>query len=79
VQAAARRLSQGLADTGGLAFMNPSTDPSTKEASQERNGGPSSRLSPEEERDLWESKEEIRRGEFIDGQDLLNELRSRRS
>lgn len=35
------------------------------------------RLSPEEEQDLWESMEEIRRGEFVDGRDLLNELRSR--
>jgi hypothetical protein len=36
------------------------------------------RLSPEQEQDLWESMEEIRRGEFVDGRDLLNELRSRR-
>jgi hypothetical protein len=35
-------------------------------------------LSPEEEQDLWESMEEIRRGEFIDGRDLLSELSSRR-
>ncbi len=35
------------------------------------------RLSPEQEQDLWESMEEIRRGELVDGWDLLNELRSR--
>lgn len=34
-------------------------------------------LSPEEEQDLSESMEEIRRGEFVDGRELLNELRSR--
>jgi hypothetical protein len=35
------------------------------------------RLSPEEEQFLFESMEEIRRGESVDGRDLLNELRSR--
>ena len=40
-------------------------------------GGEPVRLSPEEEQDLFESMEEIRRGEFVDGRDLLNELRSR--
>lgn len=36
------------------------------------------RLSPAEERELVEAMDQIRRGEYIDGQDLLNELRSRR-
>ncbi|MFL6264041.1 MAG: hypothetical protein ACJ76Y_30500 [Thermoanaerobaculia bacterium] len=40
-------------------------------------GGEPVRLSPEEEQYLFESMEEIRRGEFVDGRDLLNELRSR--
>ncbi|MFL6194025.1 MAG: hypothetical protein ACJ75H_07630 [Thermoanaerobaculia bacterium] len=34
------------------------------------------RLTLEEEEDLFASLEEIRRGEFIDGQDLLDELRT---
>jgi hypothetical protein len=33
-------------------------------------------LSPSEEQELWEAMEEIRRGEYIDGEDLLSELRS---
>jgi hypothetical protein len=37
------------------------------------------RLSPSEETELLEAMEEIRRGDFIDGDDLLNELRSNRS
>jgi hypothetical protein len=37
------------------------------------------RLSPAEERELSEALEEIRRGEYVDGTDLLNELRSLRS
>jgi hypothetical protein len=36
-------------------------------------------LSPAEERELLEAMEEIRRGDYIDGEDLLNELRSLRS
>jgi hypothetical protein len=35
------------------------------------------RLSSAEERELLEAMEQIRRGEYIEGQDLLNELRSR--
>lgn len=35
------------------------------------------RLSPAEESELFEAMEEIRRGEYVDGDDLLNELRSR--
>jgi hypothetical protein len=35
------------------------------------------RLTPDEERELLESMEQIRRGDYIDGQDLLRELRSR--
>lgn len=34
-------------------------------------------LSPAEEKELWEAMEEIRRGEYVDGEDLLSELRSR--
>ena len=34
------------------------------------------RLSPAEERELLEAAEQIRRGEFVDGDDLLKELRS---
>jgi hypothetical protein len=34
------------------------------------------RLSPADERELLEAMEEIRRGEYEDGDDLLNELRS---
>jgi len=34
-------------------------------------------LTPAEEQDLLAAVEEIRRGEFVDGHDLLNELRSR--
>ena len=33
------------------------------------------RLSQAEERELSEAMEEIRRGEFVDGTELLNELR----
>jgi len=33
-------------------------------------------LSPAEERELLEAMDQIRRGEFVDGDDLLNELRS---
>jgi hypothetical protein len=40
-------------------------------------GGGPVRLSLEEEQELLESLKEIRRGNFIDGKDLLNELRSR--
>jgi len=36
-------------------------------------------LSPADERELLEAMEEIRRGEYIDGDDLLSELRSLRS
>jgi len=36
------------------------------------------RLSLAEERELADAIEQIRRGEFIDGDDLLKELRSRR-
>lgn len=36
-------------------------------------------LSPGEERELLEAMEEIRRGEYVDGEDLLSELRSLRS
>jgi hypothetical protein len=36
-------------------------------------------LSPAEERELLEAMEEIRRGEYVDGEDLLSELRSLRS
>ena len=36
-------------------------------------------LSAEEQRELSEAMDEIERGEFIDGQDLLAELRARRS
>ena len=35
-------------------------------------------LSPEEEEDLFASLEEIRRVDFIDGQDLIDELRAAR-
>jgi hypothetical protein len=34
-------------------------------------------LTSAEERELFEAMEQIRRGEYMDGQDLLNELRSR--
>jgi hypothetical protein len=37
------------------------------------------RLSPSDERELSEAMEEIRRGEYVDGHELLSELRSRRS
>ena len=37
------------------------------------------RLSSEEERELWEAMEDIRRGDFVDGEALLSELRSLRS
>jgi len=37
------------------------------------------RLSQEEEKELWEAMEEIRRGEYVDGEALLGELRSLRS
>ena len=37
------------------------------------------RLSPSEETELLEAMEQIRRGDYIDGDDLLNELRSNRS
>ena len=36
------------------------------------------RLSPAEERELVEAMDQIRRGEYVDGQDLLNELRFQR-
>lgn len=36
-------------------------------------------LSSAEERELWEAMEEIRRGEYVDGEALLSELRSLRS
>ena len=36
-------------------------------------------LSPAEERELLEAMEEIRGGEYVDGEDLLSELRSLRS
>jgi hypothetical protein len=36
-------------------------------------------LSPAEERELLEAMEDIRRGEYVDGEDLLSELRSLRS
>jgi hypothetical protein len=36
-------------------------------------------LSSAEENELWEAMEEIRRGDYVDGEDLLNELRSLRS
>jgi hypothetical protein len=35
------------------------------------------RLSPAEEQELLEAMEQIRRGEYMEGQDLLSELRSR--
>jgi hypothetical protein len=35
------------------------------------------RLSPSEERELTEAMEEIHRGEYVDGDDLLKELRAR--
>ncbi len=35
-------------------------------------------LSPAEEEELLEAQEEILRGEYVDGEDLLNELRSLR-
>lgn len=35
------------------------------------------RLTSEEERELLDSMEQIRRGDYIDGQDFLRELRSR--
>lgn len=35
------------------------------------------RLTPEQESELLESMEQIRRGDYINGQDLLRELRSR--
>ena len=34
-------------------------------------------LSDEEEQELFEAMEEIRRGEYVDGADLLEEIRSR--
>lgn len=37
------------------------------------------RLSPAEETELLEAMEEIRRGEYLDGDALLNELKSQRS
>jgi len=36
------------------------------------------RLSSAEERELVEAMDQIRRGEYVDGQDLLNELRFQR-
>ncbi len=36
-------------------------------------------LSPAEERELWEAMEDIRRGDYVDGETLLSELRSLRS
>jgi hypothetical protein len=36
------------------------------------------RLSSSEERELFEAMEQVRRGEFTEGQDLLIQLRSRR-
>jgi hypothetical protein len=36
-------------------------------------------LTPAEERELLEAMEDIRRGDYVDGEDLLNELRSLRS
>ena len=36
------------------------------------------RLSPAEEQELLDAMEEIRRGEYVDSEDLLNELRSLR-
>jgi hypothetical protein len=36
-------------------------------------------LTPVEERELLEAMEDIRRGDYVDGEDLLNELRSLRS
>ena len=36
-------------------------------------------LSPAEESELLEAMDEIRRGEYVDGEDLLNELRSLRT
>ena len=36
-------------------------------------------LSSAEERELWEAMEEIRRGEYVDGEVFLSELRSLRS
>lgn len=36
------------------------------------------RLTPEDEQELLAAAEEIRRGEFVDGYDLLADLRSRR-
>lgn len=35
------------------------------------------RLTPAEEEELFESAEQIRRGEYVDGDDLVRELRSR--
>lgn len=35
------------------------------------------RLTPEEEEELWTSFQQIRRGEYVDGDDLIAELRSR--
>lgn len=37
------------------------------------------RLTAEEEEELMLALEEIRRGEFVDGEDLLEEIRSRRT
>jgi hypothetical protein len=36
-------------------------------------------LSPADQRELLEAMEDIRRGEYVDGEDLLSELRSLRS
>jgi NTP pyrophosphatase (non-canonical NTP hydrolase) len=36
-------------------------------------------LSLEEEKELWEAREDIRRGDYVDGETLLSELRSLRS
>jgi len=36
-------------------------------------------LSPAEESELFEAMEEIRRGEYVDGEELLSQLRSLRS
>lgn len=35
------------------------------------------RLSPAEEEELAEAMDQIRRGEYVEGEDLLDELRSR--
>ena len=38
---------------------------------------PPVRLTPREEEELLEAMEEIRRGEYVDGEELLKEIRSR--